>query len=453
MKSSQAAALARVHPPTEPLPPFRLLRTAVRNPIEIWPEAVYREAFYLRRFAGRDILFVSDPDIIREVLVDRADAFVKAETMRRSLEPALGKGLLTAEGEQWRWQRRAASPTFRHERLLAFAPEMIAAAERTRDRWIAARGSEVDVAREMMLTTYDVIARTMLSGGGVDEEKVERAVSHYLDPLGWVIAMSLARLPRWLPYPGRLRSDRARAFLRGEIVRMIAARRAAPSERRDLVALLLEARDTETGAAMSDVELADNILTFITAGHETTALALTWTFYLLDRRPETARQLRAEVEDVTGGGELKGEHVADLTFTRQVLQEAMRLYPPAAVVVREATRDLTIGGQALAAGAQIYVPIYAVHRHVRLWREPDSFDPERFTPDAVKARHRYAYLPFGAGPRICIGMSFAMIEAALILATLLRSTAPKLRQGFEPGLRLRVTLRPATGMPMHVDAL
>jgi cytochrome P450 len=447
------AHLARVAPPAEPLPPLKLLRTAVRNPIEIWPEAVYREPIYRRRFSGRDILFVSDPDLIREVLVDRADAFVKAETMRRALEPALGKGLLTADGEHWRWQRRAAAPIFRHERLLGFAPDMLAAAERTRERWLAADGGEVDVAREMMLTTYDVIARTMLSGGGVDADRVERAVSDYLDPIGWVIALSIARLPPWLPYPGRRRSEAAQAFLRGEIVRMIGERRASAETRNDLVALLLEAHDPETNAAMSDRELADNILTFITAGHETTALALTWTFYLLDRRPEAAARVRAEVEQVTGGGALKGEHVAGLVYTRQVLQEAMRLYPPAAVVVREAVRDMEIGGHALAAGAQVYVPIYAVHRHAQLWSDPDAFDPERFAPEAVKARHRYAYLPFGAGPRICIGMSFALIEAALILATLLRSTAPTLRPGYEPELRLRVTLRPRDGMPMRLRRL
>ena len=443
-------ALAHVDPPSEPLDAFRLLRTAVRNPIEIWPRAVYRERVYRRRFAGRDVAFFCDPDLIRETLVDRADAFQKADTMRRALRPALGDALLTAEGADWRWQRRAASPIFRHERILAFAPQMIAAAETTRERWLAAGGAELDVAREMMLTTYDVIVRTMLGHDGIDAERVEHAVNDYLDPLGWVIAMSIARLPRWLPHPGRLRSDRARRFLRREIVGMIAKRRGAPEARDDLLALLLAARDPDTGHAMSDRDLADNILTFITAGHETTALALTWTFYLLDRRPEAAERIRAEIEQVTGGGALSAEHVAGLAYTRQVLQEAMRLYPPAAVVVREAVRPVRIGAEELPAGAQVYIPIYAVHRHELLWEAPDVFDPERFAPEAVKARHRYAYLPFGAGPRICIGMSFAMIEGVLILATLLRATRQSLRAGFEPELRLRVTLRPGRGMPMRI---
>ena len=442
--------LARVDPPAEPLGAFSLLRTAVRNPIEIWPQAVYREPVYRRRFAGRDVAFFCDPDMIRETLVDQADAFEKAEPMRRALRPALGDALLTAEGADWRWQRRAASPIFRHERILAFAPAMLAAAETTRDRWLAAGGAELDVAREMMLTTYDVIVRTMLGGGGVDAERVERAVNDYLDPLGWVIAMSIARLPPWLPHPGRLRSDRARRFLRREIVEMIAKRRGAPDAQDDLLALLLAARDPESGNAMSDRELADNVLTFISAGHETTALALTWTFYLLDRRPEAAERIRAEIEQVTGGGPLTAEHVAGLAYARQALQEAMRLYPPAAAIVREAARPVRIGSETLDAGAQVYIPIYAVHRHELLWEAPDVFDPERFAPEAAKARHRYAYLPFGAGPRICIGMSFAMIEGVLILATLLRAARAELRPGFEPELRLRVTLRPGGGMPMRI---
>ncbi len=435
-----------------PLPTLRLLAAAVRNPIETWPEAVYREPVYRRRLAGRDSVFVCDPELIRLVLVEQAGAFVKGETMRRALEPALGTGLLTAEGEHWRWQRRTASPTFRNERILGFAPQMAAAAERTAERWRGLNGAEVDVAREMTLTTYDIIAETMLGGGG-DPHRVERAITDYLDPLGWVIAMSLIRAPAWLPYPGRRRGDRARRFLRDEIGRIIARRRASDEARNDLVSLLLEARDSETGQAMGDVDLADNILTFINAGHETTALALTWTLYLLDRHPEAAQRIRAEVRGVVGDGPVLPEHVGALSFTRQVLSESMRLYPPAAIVIREAARDVTVGAIRLAAGAQVYVPIYAVHRHAMLWDDPDAFDPERFSPQAARERHRYAYLPFGAGPRICIGMSFALVEATVILAALLRAFRPRLRPGFTPEPELRVTLRPGNGMPMTLEPI
>ena len=443
--------LARVAPPRKPLPALRLLAAAVRNPIEMWPEAMYREPVYSRRFAGRNAIFLCDPELIRAVLVDQADAFVKGDGMRRALEPALGRGLLTAEGERWRGQRRAASPIFRHERILGFGPQMIAAAERVAERWRGRAGQEVDVAREMMGVTYDIIAGTMLGGGGSDPARIERAISDYLEPLGWVVAMSVARAPGWLPYPGKAKGARATRFLRAEIARVIEARQASGEARDDLLGLLIAARDPETGERMSATELVDNVLTFINAGHETTALALTWTFYLLDRRPEVATRVRDEIASVAGEGPLLTEHAAAMTYTRAVIFEAMRLYPPAAVVIREAARPLDLGGLPVEAGAQVFVPIYALHRHETLWPEPDVFDPERFSAQGVKARRRYAYLPFGAGSRICIGMTFALMEATLILATLLRAFRPRLRAGYEPKLALRVTLRPAGGMPMTLE--
>ena len=294
--------------------------------------------------------------------------------MRRSLEPALGRGLLTAEGQHWRWQRRAASPLFRHEVILAFLPQMLAAAERRRDLWLAMRGCETDVMRDMMLTTFEIILETMLSGPtAIDGRRAERAISEYMAPLGWVIAQSLLRLPAWIPFPGRHRMTRARTFLRGEILRIVAQRRASDEARHDLIALLLAAHDPETGRSMSDQEIADNLLTFVTAGHETTALALTWTFYLLDRHPEAAKRIREEVRLVAGDGELRAGHIEALSFTRQVLQEAMRLYPPAAVITRASCRATRIGGEIVPPGTQVYVPTYAVHRHASLWHDPDRF--------------------------------------------------------------------------------
>ena len=221
--------------------------------------------------------------------------------------------------------------------------------------------------------------------------------------------------------------------------------------RNDLVTRLLAVTDPETGRSMSDRDVVDNLLTFLVAGHETTALALTWTFYLLSLHPEIAERVVQEIETVTQGGSLCEEHVEALSYTRQVVQEAMRLYPPAPVVVRAAIRDVYLGNELIRAGSPTYIPVYAIHRHQLLWDEPDTFDPDRFAPEAVKARHRYAYLPFGAGPRICIGMSFALTEAVVILATLLRSVRLELRPGYVPELKQRITLRPAAGMPMRLQ--
>jgi cytochrome P450 len=443
---------ARVTPPDGRLSTLGVVRRLLRNSIELWPPETYERPLLRQRRFGRDILVVMDPDLIQQILVDQADAFVKAETMRRALSPALGEGILTADGARWRWQRRAAAPIFRRDRIESFLPGMIAAAERTRARWLAAAGRELDIAQEMMRTTFDIIVETMLSGrGSIDVDRVERGVTDHLSSTGWMILLALLRAPDWMPYPGRRRTERARGYLRGELLRLAAERRQGGEPRNDLLTLLLETSDPETGQAMTDRELADNLLTFIAAGHETTALALTWTFYLLSLDPAVEASVLDEIAAVTGGMPLKPAHVEALGYTRQVVHEAMRLYPPAGIVVRQAARDVLIGGEEIARGTPVNVPIYAVHRHRALWHDPDTFDPERFAPDAAKARHRYAYLPFGAGPRICIGMTFALAEAVAILATLLPAIRLTLRAGYTPEPRLRVTLRPAAGMPMRVD--
>ncbi|UFN47312.1 cytochrome P450 [Roseomonas sp. OT10] len=441
-------------PPARPLRDLALLRAVIRNPLESVPAAAYVEGLVRQRFLGRERLLVTDPALVQRVLLDEADAFGKAEAMRRALAPALGDAILTADGERWRWQRRAAAPAFRHEQLLGVLPEMIAAAGRTRDRWLArleAGAAGIELGHEMMRTTFDIILATMLPGEeGLDVARVERGITDYLDSTSWAIALALLKAPAWVPYPGQARAAASRDHLRAEILRIVAAARARGEDgRRDLASRLVAARDPETGQGMSDRDVADNLLTFITAGHETTALALTWTFYLLALHPGVEARLLREIDALTGGGPLRPEHLPGLAYGRQVLQEAMRLYPPAPLVVRTALRDMELGGEALRAGTPVYVPVYAIHRHRALWAEPDRFDPDRFAPGAP-ARHRFAYLPFGAGPRICIGAGFAMLEAAAILAVLLPALRLSLPPGAAPTLRMRITLRPARGMPMRV---
>lgn len=445
--------LARITPPAQPLGPWRFLSTVVRNPLEAWPETIYREPVYTSTVLGNSSLFVMAPNLIRRVMVDDADAFEKSEVLRRALSPALGDAILTADGARWRWQRRAAAPIFRAERIRSFVPAMIAAAERTRDALAAASGDEVDLAQTMMRTTFEIIVETMLPGaGGIDAARVERGITDYLESTSWVVALTLLRAPAWLPFPGRAKAERAKTYLRDELLRLAAeGRRTGTEGRNDLLSLLLAARDPETGQAMDDRDVADNLLTFVTAGHETTALALTWALYLLSHHPESETLIAAEVEAATAGGPLAPEHVDALPYTRQVILEAMRLYPPVPVVVRAALRDVDLDGIPVRAGTPITIPIYAVHRHAALWDEPERFDPARFAPEAAKARDRYAYLPFAAGPRICIGMGFALSEAVAILAVLVRSLRFSLRPGYLPVLKQRITLRPSEGMPMRVS--
>jgi cytochrome P450 len=442
--------LARIKPPVQALSGLRLFRTIVRNPIEAWPAEIYREGIFRRRVLGRDIVYVCDPDLIEHVLVHQASAFAKGELARRALGPALGDSILIAEGERWRWQRRCAAPLFRPEPIAAFVPTMRAAAEQTARRWLSrSADSEINVAHEMMRTTFDIIVATMLPGrASMDVDSVEEAITAYLDSVSWVIALTMLRAPRWMPYPGWRRTRRAQHYLRRAFADLVALGRPEDGQRNDLLALLQHATDPETGAAMDAQSVADNLITFIAAGHETTALALTWTLYLLSLHPAAEEQVRREIETVAGSAPIGPEHIAHLSFTRQVLQEAMRLYPPVAVLARTALDEIHLGPERIAGGATVYVPIYALHRHHKIWDSPDVFDPDRFQPDLVKARPRYAYLPFGAGPRICIGMTFAMTEAIVILATLLRRVRLELRPGYVPAPKLRVTLRPAVGMPM-----
>ena len=438
--ASPSPDLARIVPPREPLRPMRLLRALVRNPIESFPQGVYEEPVFRTHFLGRETVFVSDPDLIQEVLLDKADAFAKSVSMRRALKPALGSAILTAEGAHWRWQRRTAAPIFRHERIADFAPAMLSAARERRRQWQSLpEGATIDVAHEMMRTTFDIIVDTMLSGrSGIDADRVERGVTEYLESTGWQLVLALLKAPAWTPFPGKRRANIARGYLKSELRRIIGERRAAGALRRDLVGLLLEARDSETGHGMDDQEVVDNLLTFISAGHETTALALAWTFYLLSLHPGAEAKVLAEIASVTGGSDLSEAHIGQLIYTRQALMEAMRLYPPAPVIGRTAVRDVKIGNEAIARGAATYVPIYAVHRHKLLWPVPDRFDPDRFESGAMASRPRFAYLPFGGGPRICIGMHFAMVEAIAILATLLPAMRLVLPLGHKPELRMRI---------------
>ncbi|MBD2747959.1 cytochrome P450 [Microvirga sp. BT688] len=434
--------------------PLAVLPALVRDPLQALPPEVYREPLVYSRVASRERVFLLDPALIQEALVRNADSLSKGEDVRRALGPALGQGLLTADGAHWRWQRQSVAPAFRHEKLVGLLPAMISAAERTRDRWLAGgSNATIRIGHEMMRTTFDIIVEMMMSGpGGIDVVRVERGITDYLKPTGWIFALSILNAPDWVPYPGRSRARAATGYLRSAITGMIAERRRRSGEaREDLVALLLAAADPETGRTMTDEEIADNLLTFITAGHETTALGLAWTFLLLAHHPEHEARVLSEIDAITGKGPVRPEHISELSYTRQVFSEAMRLYPPAPIITRTATRAFPLGRFMVPEGAVIVVPIHAVHHHAALWELPERFDPERFSPEQAKGRHRYAYMPFGAGPRICIGSAFAQMEALAILAVMLKASRLRPRADFMPAPIMKVTLRPRADAEMLVE--
>jgi cytochrome P450 len=279
---------------------------------------------------------------------------------------------------------------------------------------------------------------------------IGRANVDYAKPLGWQMAYANVGLPSWMPHPGKLTMRLAQRRLRSAVAGLVAERRASPVAKDDLLQRLANAKNPETGAQMSDQLLIDNLLTFFLAGHETTAKALTWTLYLLARAPYWASRILEEVCRVAGEGPIGPDHINELVITTQVLKESMRLYPPAPIMSRQSTVDTELAGMPIKAGTQIIIPIYAIQRHRRYWADPDRFDPSRFAPENEAKISRYHYMPFGAGPRICIGMAFALIEGVAILATLVRTASFTTTSAHAPEPISRVTLRPAGGMPLSV---
>lgn len=430
-----------------------VLATMVRSMIEAWPNDVYTRPLVTTRFLGKRTIYVCEPRHIRSLLVDQADALEREPFMLRALAPALGSGILTADGLHWRAQRRTAAPMFRPDRVRSFVPAMTRAADATRMRWLNGESSAVvrDILPEMMRTTFDVIVATMISDDSqLEVEPFGRAIDAYLGQSSWKIALSMLNAPVWTPHPGARAGAAAARYLRGEVARTVARRRTRGEPGTDLLGLLLQAEDPETGRPLSSDSLVDNLLTFVAAGHETTALALTWTLRMLAEHPEAERRVLDEICNF--GADLASDPTAAdrLVYTRQVLLEVMRLYPPAPLIVRRATADIQLGDRTVRAGDSVHVPVYALHRHHSLWDKPEAFDPDRFSPALVVSRDRYAYLPFGAGPRVCIGMSLALTECLVILATLLPAFRFIPVEAAMPTAQFKVTLRPKGGMKMKI---
>ncbi len=420
-----------------------------KNTVAAFGALAYEERYVYGQNWLQDFLLVSDPDGVKHVLLDNAANYGKGEQFRRILSPAIGNGLVTADGASWRFQRRTAAPMFQMRHTEAMAPAMAAAVADLLARWAALpAGAAIDAAQEMTRLTYDIISRTMFSSDVTMRfEEMAAAFNHYLETVGRVDVLG-AVLPRWFPTPNKIRAAPALRFLKGEIGRLIARRRAqiaadpagAPQ---DLLTLLITTKDPEGGALFGDAEVFDNVMTFIFAGHETTANALAWTFYLLSEFPEWDARVAAEVRDAAD--------IAAMPVTRMVLEESMRLYPPAPIMVRDSLGPDVVGGIAIKPRTSVMISPWVLHRHKLLWDEPDYFDPERFAPGRREKIHRFAYLPFGGGPRICIGMGFAMQEAMIVLSMIARDWRLALVPGHPVEPLARVTLRPRFGLKMRLE--
>jgi cytochrome P450 len=346
------------------------------------------------------------------------------------------------------------SPSFDHRSIVSYAPVMTEIAEGLAGRWARLPdGASRDIAADMMQTTLQIISRAMFSSDSDDiVEIVGRGVESYQARVRPSLA-DLLSLPDWVPRPGKAgAAHRVLGEFDRAIDRLLAERsREAENGRRDLLARLLAARDEETGGGMSPKEVRDQVVTIFMAGHETTALALTWTWYLLSQHPAAEARLHAELDAVLGGRLPRHEDLAALPYTRMVLEESMRLYPPAHTLSRQAITEDEVLGRRVPAGALVFILPWLVHRHRRLWEAPERFAPERFAPDRATTRPRFAYIPFGAGPRICIGAAFAMTEAMLILATVAQRFRLRLAPGQQVEPQGLITLRPRHGMKMVLE--
>jgi cytochrome P450 len=444
-------------PPAKRLGLLELLSTLKRNPLECWSAEFFREPVAKVRLPFADAFLVHDPTAIKRVLMDNAGNYRKDPIQRRILSKGLADGLLSAEGQRWEVQRRTLAPLFARRTVTSFTQAMRTAADRMAEKWTRlGPDATVDVSAEMTLITLDVLALTIFSDGiSSDCEEFRTAMNAYFGVIGQISALDLLGVPALVPRPGRRHLRRTMAYFEGVIDDIIEARRrrlatlAEDDVPNDLLTLLLRALDPSTGQPMSLAEVRSNILTFLSAGHETTANALTWSIFLLSQSPEWRARVQEEA-----ARELNGpvEGLADrLIVTRAVVEEALRLYPPIAALSRTAEQGDTFGAVKVKPGSLIVIAPYVLHRHELFWQQPDVFDPSRFMPDARRKIARFTYLPFGIGPRTCIGASFALQEATIVLATLVHRFDVRLIPGAKVWPMQKITLRPSNGLPVRVS--
>ena len=392
---------------------------------------------------------LNHPDFARQILVEQPEAFHKARLIKRAFRPFAGEGLLTSDGALWKRQRKLMQPAFHHAQLTAYGAVMVAQAQRQMESF--RDGMVVEISAEMSKVTLAVVVETLFGADFTQEaDEVGRLMLVVLEAANHRLNFPL-QLPSWVPTTRNRRENRAVARLDAMLHTLIAGRRTSSEHPHDLLSVLVAATDEEAGG-MSDSQLRDEVMTLFLAGHETTAMALTWMWYLLAIHPDVDARLQRELDEVLGGRTPAVSDLPNLPYTEMIAREAMRLYPPAAGFAREPIEDVTIGGYLVPKGSLVTVNTYALQRDPRFFDNPERFDPERFAAGWEERIPRYAYLPFGGGPRVCIGNGFAMMEARLVLATLAQRWSLSLepRQDIKP-IQL-VTVRPKDGIRMKLHA-
>lgn len=443
-----------LHPPAPSphenlLPPLRLLKALWTNPLEAWSKKYFEQPIVVTRLPLSDVAVISDPSAIHRVLVENVENYRKDGIQKRMLT-LLSGGLLTAEGEQWLRQRRTLIPVFARQSVRSFVPAVLKTCDDLITRWSAQEGRVLNVADEVTQFTLDVLERTIFSYGlGQATSEIRAAMRLYFDQVGRIEPLDLLGAPPFIPRITRLSSSRLFRFFDRAVDDMIASRRrhlAEGTAPQDLLTLLLTARNPESGEPLTEDEIRANVVTFIAAGHETTANAITWSLYLLSLAPHWRKRITSEAQrELTNPSDSVVERLVD---TRLVIDEALRLYPPLAAISRVALAPDRLAGVPIRKNTLIVIAPYVLHRHRQLWSQPDVFDPNRFIrKDRI---NRFSYMPFGAGPRGCIGSVFALQEATLAVAIIACNFELVTAPGHQVWPVHRITLRPRDGLPMLI---
>jgi cytochrome P450 len=438
-------------PHATPLGFAGFLRTATRNPIEIWGTRAFKEPYIRGQWLGVPNIVVNDPAGVRHCLVDNARNYVMQPLRQRILRPLLRDGLLTAEGQLWWRTRKAIAPVFTPRHIAGFTDAMQARSDAAAERLQGLEGAVADVSHEMTLLTFDILQATLFSDDIASEpEAFARSTQNFLGSMGRIDPLDLLGAPAFLPRLRRLKGRKSMLYFRGLIAETIARRRTqierdpdgAPN---DLLSLLIKADGLSSG------EIEDNIITFIGAGHETTARSLAWTLYLLSQAPEERASVEAELDTLLPTLPDPSHWADRLVHTRAAFEEALRLYPPAPSLNRTALAADSTGGIDIPAGSTVLVMPWLIHRHEMLWDRPDHFIPSRFLPGNREAIDRFQYLPFGIGPRVCIGAGFALHEGVIALAALMRGLRFDYVGSAPPEVVQRITVQPQGGLPMRIS--
>ncbi len=445
-----------ITPPTQPLGVLASLRAMRQNALSILPEIAFTQPIVTGKTGFKRWHMVQGPEGLRRVFLTNAGNYPKADVIIRMLRTAVGQSLFTSEGAAWRWQRRAISPVFAARNVNALAPIMTRTALRACERIETRAGAgPVEMVREMISATFDVICEVALSGKDhFDAEHYGAAITQYMLTAGRASLLDFIDAPLWMPRPGELLSRHSVHTMHKMVKQAILDRqKSGAAQDEDLLDYMIKAQDPDTKRKMSTQDLVHNMQFFIVAGHETTALALAWSLYLLANDQKVQTRARQQVHSVlTKGRAASLDDINQAPYLEQILQEAMRLYPPVGFLARKALANDQLYDREVHPKDTVFLNLYGLHRHQDYWAYPNQFNPDHFAPENVAARDKYLYVPFGAGPRICVGANFAMMQAQIILMTLLN------RFDFQPSELtpkpvMQMTVRPDPGINLSISRL